>query len=85
MGRRERIKPERLPEKLLKIRQSLGLTQQELIKKLNYTALPLRVQNISGSETGKREVPITLLLEYARLANISPDVLIDDSLDLFNG
>jgi transcriptional regulator with XRE-family HTH domain len=35
MGRANRIRPKRLGEKLKTIRESFGLTQEELIKKLN--------------------------------------------------
>jgi len=37
---------------------------------------------ISRYETGKREPPLLILLQYARAANVSTDILIDDALDL---
>jgi transcriptional regulator with XRE-family HTH domain len=37
---------------------------------------------ISGYELGTREPSLPTLLKYARLAGISTDVLIDDTLDL---
>jgi transcriptional regulator with XRE-family HTH domain len=37
---------------------------------------------ISAYETGRREPPLIILLEYARVAGVSTDVLIDDELDL---
>jgi transcriptional regulator with XRE-family HTH domain len=37
---------------------------------------------ISEFETGKREPSLIILLQYARAANVSTDVLIDDELDL---
>jgi len=37
---------------------------------------------ISGYELGTREPPLPVLLRYARLAQISTDVLIDDKLSL---
>jgi transcriptional regulator with XRE-family HTH domain len=37
---------------------------------------------ISKYETGKNEPPLTILLQYARLAGVPTEVLIDDDLDL---
>ncbi len=37
---------------------------------------------ISEYETGKREPPLLILLEYARAANVYVDTLIDDSVNL---
>jgi transcriptional regulator with XRE-family HTH domain len=79
MGRSPRPKPERLGEKLLAIRQGLGMSQTEMCKalglKVNYSA-------ISNYELGTREPPLPTLLRYARMVRISTDVLIDDELDL---
>ena len=36
----------------------------------------------SEFETGKREPSLIMLLQYARAANVSTDVLINDDLDL---
>jgi len=82
MGKTQRPKPKRLAEKLLQIRLSLGLSQNELIKQLNFSELQLVQGTISTYELGKREPSLPLLLAYARLAGISTDVLIDDGLDL---
>ena len=82
MGRSQRVRPARLAEKLLQIRTTLDLTQEQMIKKLNYTASPLHPQNISGFETGEREPPLPLILAYARCVHLSTDYLIDDNLDL---
>ena len=82
MGRSHRIRPKRLGEKLLAIRESLGLTQEQMIEKLDYKHSKLYPQNISGFETGEREPNVFILLAYARHAGISTDVLIDDELEL---
>jgi transcriptional regulator with XRE-family HTH domain len=74
--------PKRLAKKLARIRQSLGLSQTELVKALKYKASPLRPSQISNFENGNREPPVMLLLAYARLVGVSTDVLIDDKLDL---
>src|SRR3954464_7816781 len=79
MARGARIKPERLAEKLIQIRTALGLSQNELIRRLD---ADLTQNRISEYETGKGEPPLPILLKYARLVGISTDVLIDDELDL---
>ena len=43
---------------------------------------PPQPGTISRYETGRREPSLLVLLEYARLAGISTDVLIDDRLNL---
>jgi transcriptional regulator with XRE-family HTH domain len=82
MGRADRLKPERLAEKLLAIRQSLDLTQEQLIERLGYKRLPLYPASISLYEQGKREPPLPVLLRYARLAGVTMEMLVDDELDL---
>jgi transcriptional regulator with XRE-family HTH domain len=81
MGTVRRPKPRRLAEKLLQIRLSLGLSQNELIRRLDFEK-ELVQGTISTYELGKREPSLPLLLKYARLANVWVDVLIDDELDL---
>lgn len=76
-----RPKPERLAEKLLAIRTALGISQPEMHKRLGVEHL-IEYHIISRYELGKREPPLMVLLEYARLANVWVDVLIDDNLDL---
>ena len=82
MGRSHRIKPARLGEKLQLIREELGLTQEQIIEKLDYKNSKLYPQNISGFEKSEREPNLFILLAYAQLAKISTDILIDDNLDL---
>lgn len=79
MARGARLKPNRLSEKLIQIRMSLGLSQNELIRMLE---IDLTQNRISEYETGKGEPPLPVLLRYARLVGVSTDVLIDDELDL---
>jgi transcriptional regulator with XRE-family HTH domain len=81
MGRAEKWRVERLPEKLLKIRQDLNLSQDELVKRLGLEGKIYR-NNVSEYESGKRQPPMPIVLMYARLTGISTDVLIDDELDL---
>ena len=76
-----RQKPKRLAEKLLQIRLGLGLSQSEMLKRLEAEDLIVYNQ-ISRYETGSREPSLLILLRYARVANVIADVLIDDELDL---
>lgn len=81
MGRAKRPRVERLGEKLKQIRESLNLTQQELITKLDAEDIIYQA-NVSEFELGKREPPLQILLRYARLARVSTDMLIDDEIEL---
>jgi transcriptional regulator with XRE-family HTH domain len=76
-----RLKQERLGEKLRQIRLALGFSQSEMLKRLSAEDI-ITYHQISGYESGRREPPLRILLEYARCAGISTDVLIDDELDL---
>jgi transcriptional regulator with XRE-family HTH domain len=81
MGRAPRPKPARLGGKLLRIRQSLGLSQDGMVERLSASET-LTSASISAYELGQREPPLAVLLEYARLANVYLDALADDALDL---
>jgi transcriptional regulator with XRE-family HTH domain len=76
-----RPKPERLAEKLRSIRLALGLSQSEMHKHLGVED-SIEFKRISDYELGKNEPPLTILLQYARAANVILDVLADDELDL---
>ena len=81
MGKRARRRPERLAGKLARIRAALGLSQTEMLQRLeaedqiDYTA-------ISKYELGRNEPSLTILLQYARVAGVCLDTLVDDQLDL---
>ncbi len=77
-----RPRPARLASKLKQIRTSLGLSQTEIVKELNYKSSPLSAPQISHYENDLREPPILLVLAYARLANIPMESLVDDKLEL---
>ena len=81
MGRVSREKPERLAEKLLQIRLSLGLSQNQMLEALELNEKVFR-SAISGYELGTREITLPLLLKYARIVGVSTDILIDDEVDL---
>jgi hypothetical protein len=82
MGRSRRPRPDRLAFKLLQIRLTLGLTQQQMFDQLNYQKSPLLPPHISDFELDKREPALAVLLCYARMAGITLEVLADDRLDL---
>lgn len=82
MGTARRPQPEYLPAKLLQIRQSLGFTQEQMAKRLMHVKSPPQPGQISRFERGKREPSLIVLLEYARLAGVTMDVLVDDEVEL---
>ncbi|HEV2707887.1 MAG TPA: helix-turn-helix transcriptional regulator [Pyrinomonadaceae bacterium] len=81
MGRAARLRSARLAEKLRQIRETLGLSQNELIRRLGLEDM-LYQSNISGYESGEREPPLPILLKYAEAAGVCLDVLANDDLDL---
>jgi transcriptional regulator with XRE-family HTH domain len=81
MGLKPRLRAERLPEKLKRLREGLGLSQNEILIQLGFADRFDR-STISHYETGEREPSLPILLRYAQLANIYVDVLIDDKSDL---
>jgi len=82
MGRSRRPRPARLAAKLLQIRTRLGLTQEQMLERLNYKRSPLYASQISDFEQGKREPPLLVLLQYARVAGVPVEVLVDDEIDV---
>jgi transcriptional regulator with XRE-family HTH domain len=80
-ARAARLIPERLAEKLLLIRSALGLSQSEMLRRLGLED-DLWYTQISGYELGRSVPPPVVLLEYARVANVYVEALIDDELDL---
>jgi transcriptional regulator with XRE-family HTH domain len=81
MGGAKRWKPLRLSTKLRTIRVNLHLSQGGIVKALGVETKIDR-RDISAFELGIREPPLPILLEYARLANVIVDVLINDKLEL---
>ena len=79
MGQRRRAKPKYLPEKLLAIRQKLGVSQSQLAKLLEFDK---GVARISEYEHGIREPDLIVLLNYAKVARVSMDVLANDNVEL---
>jgi len=76
-----RPRPKRLAEKLLRIRQWLGLSQPRLVKRLGVQE-QIHYSNISKYELDKNEPPLGILLAYARTAGVPVEEIIDDELEL---
>jgi transcriptional regulator with XRE-family HTH domain len=87
MGRAARQRPRRLSEKLAYIRASLGLSQNEMVRRLGLEGRLLR-EDVSRFERGVGgEPPLDLLLRYARVISTTGrgeflEALIDDDMDL---
>lgn len=81
MGRKARMKPERLSEKLLQIRVTLGLSQSELLRSLGFED-SMDYRRISEFERGTTEPHLSVVLRYARLAGVHMEDIVDDELDL---
>jgi transcriptional regulator with XRE-family HTH domain len=76
-----RERPERLAEKLRQIRDALGLSQPEMLRRLGVEK-DIDYARISGFETGLREPTLKILLQYARVAGVHMEALVDDNLNL---
>jgi transcriptional regulator with XRE-family HTH domain len=76
-----RRRPKRLAEKLLQIRNALGLSQSELWSRMGVEdEIPFK--RISLYELDKGEPTLTVLLQYARIAGVHMEDIVDDELDL---
>ena len=80
MGRGVRMRPARLPEKMLQIRNSFEDTQEGIARRLGFPEITR--EYVSGFERGTREPPLPVLLRIAKIAGISVEMLIDDEADL---
>jgi len=78
-----RPRPKRLAQKLLQIREALGLSQREMAEQLAEQARgKITYKNISKYERDRSVPYIEIVLAYARLANVSMIQIVDDDLDL---
>jgi transcriptional regulator with XRE-family HTH domain len=81
MGTKPRRRPKRLGEKLLQIRLSCGLSQNEMIRHLGVED-SVTQNTLSSYELGNREPSLLVILEYARVAGVHVEDLINDNTDL---
>ncbi|PYS92776.1 MAG: hypothetical protein DMF64_07930 [Acidobacteria bacterium] len=81
MGAKPRQKPERLAEKLLQIRNALGLSQTDMLYRLGVEDT-FKYTRISDYELSRGEPSLLVVLQYAHVANVHMEVLVDDELDL---
>ena len=76
-----RPRPDRLAEKLRAIRIGLGLSQTEMLGRLGLSE-SMHYLRISEYEQGTREPSLMTLLQYARVARIHLEDIVDDELIL---
>jgi transcriptional regulator with XRE-family HTH domain len=81
MGKKGRERPLRLAKKLRQIRQGLGLSQAELIRRMGLEER-LTKSNISAFERGTHEPSLLVLYAYSEAANVYLEVLVRDDLKL---
>lgn len=81
MGTLPRRTPKRLPEKLREIRLRLGLSQNEMIKRIGLEG-ELTREEVSSFELGRRQPNLLTLWAYANVVNLYVDALILDEVDL---
>lgn len=77
MGRGSRKRPKKLAEKLRQVRLNQGWTQQQLADHMG-----LDSGTISRFENNQREPSLMELLQYARLGDVTMEVLADDKQKL---
>ena len=76
-----RRKPMKLAGKLLKIREALGLSQNQILDELAFDE-SVKQQHISAWEKGIREPDLFSLMIYADAANVCLEILVSDNYDL---
>ena len=76
-----RPRPFRLAEKLLQIRNGLGLSQTQMLERLGLGDT-MHYGRISEYEQDKREPSLITLLAYARAASVHLEDIVDDDFEL---
>ena len=78
-----RHRPKRLAEKLLQIREALGLSQREMGERLAERAgVEITYKNISKYEQKKSVPPMEVVLAYARAGKVQMESIIDDGISV---
>ena len=73
--------PANLAIKLRQVRHGLGLSQSEIVSRLDPDEI-MHYGRISEYERGKRVPSLWVLLAYARVAGIHLEDLVDDQIDV---
>jgi transcriptional regulator with XRE-family HTH domain len=81
MGSKPRLKQKRLGGKLLQVRNALGLSQTEMLRRLGVEDL-IPYTQISKYESGVSDPPLIILLQYTYAAGVNMEALVDDNIDL---
>ncbi|HXQ36724.1 MAG TPA: helix-turn-helix transcriptional regulator [Anaerolineales bacterium] len=76
-----RPRPKHLAAKLLKIRLDLGISQSQMVRRLNLPD-PYTYCFVSKYELDRNEPPLMVLLAYAKVAGVPVENLIDDDQEL---
>jgi hypothetical protein len=69
------------PVKIFSSPSAVVMTQSEMLERLGFSDELFR-SNVSQYERGHGIPPLPVLLQYARIAGIAVETLIDDELDL---
>ncbi len=78
-----RRRPKRLAEKLLQIREVLGLSQREMAERLGELAeVNIPYKNVSKYERDKGVPPMEVVLAYSDAVGVNMEQIIDDDMDL---
>ena len=78
-----RHRPKRLAEKLIQIREALGLSQREMAERLAERAgVEITYKNISKYEQKKSVPPMEVVLAYARAGRVQMESIIDDEVSV---
>jgi transcriptional regulator with XRE-family HTH domain len=78
MGTKPRYRPDKLGRKLLHIRNALGLSQSEMIRRLGLEGLTSAAR-VSEWESGIREPTLPTLLAYGNAARVHLEAIVDDA------
>jgi transcriptional regulator with XRE-family HTH domain len=82
MGRAKQEQPQRIAQKLRQIRQSLGITQEQMAELLEKEGVKVYRGYIGSFEIGERVPSLLITLAYAQVVKIPMETLVDDKLEL---
>ena len=78
--------PQRFGCKLQGLREAFYLTHAEMAKGLEWYGVKkgfLDAEAISQFESGERELPLVVLIAYAKYAGVTVTILLDDEVNCF--